>query len=113
LQDIHEQPRPLPHCWGFGNLQSVALLLIPKQRGKFYFVLSVKHEAGRSYYVHLALFGRLHLSAHLILGQKIVAYFNTGLQNVLVQFLMVGTQELSHTCIFLESQKKKTNFYQV
>jgi len=37
------------------------------------------------------------------LGHKLVAYFDPGLQEVLVKFFMVGTQELSHTCTFLRT----------
>ena len=40
------------------------------------------------------------------LGHQLVAYFDLGLQKVLVQFFMVGTHVLSHTCIFLECHKK-------
>ena len=77
------------------------------------FLLSFKFEDGRSYFVHLAVCGRLYESAHLVLvptlGHKLVAYFDPGLQKVLVEFFMLGTQELSHTCTFLECQRKKTN----
>jgi hypothetical protein len=40
------------------------------------------------------------------LGYQLVAYFDLGLQKVLVQFFMVGTHVLSHMCIFLECHKK-------
>ena len=78
--------------------------------GKTSFLLSFKFAAGRSYFVHLAVCGRLHSSAHLVLvptlGHKLVAYFDPGLQKVLVQLFMLSTQQLSHTCTFLECQRK-------
>ena len=71
------------------------------------FLLSFKFEAGRSYLVHCR---QLHYSVHLKivtnLDHKIVAYFDPGLQNVLVQFLIVGTHGLSHMCTFLECHRK-------
>jgi hypothetical protein len=84
MSDIHEQALPIPHCCEISNLQIVALLLIPQQWGKNSFLLSFTIEAGRSYFVHLAIEERLHWNAHLVLGHKIVAYFDAGLQNILV-----------------------------
>lgn len=50
------------------------------------------------------------LCAYLVLvptlGHKLVAYFDPGLQEVLVQFFNFGTQQLSYTCTFLECHKK-------
>jgi hypothetical protein len=60
MSDIHEEPLPLPHCFGIGNCQIVVLLLIPQKRGNTSFLLSIKFEDGRSYFVHQAIDERLH-----------------------------------------------------
>jgi len=41
--------------------------------GKTSLPLSFKFAAGRRYFVQLAVCGQLHCSAHLVLGNKIVA----------------------------------------
>jgi len=33
MSDTHEEPLPIPQCCGIGNIEIVALLLIPQQRG--------------------------------------------------------------------------------